>query len=261
MISTLRRRWWQTLLALAVLALLAFAGWPLNVPPPMPEALAALESDAAVSVQAEPWWVFRPAGSVPTVGLIFYPGGRVDPRSYAPAARAIAAEGYLVAIVPMPLNLAVLAPGRASAVIDAFPEVESWAVGGHSLGGAMAIQFTAKRLAQRSDTVTTQNSQAVQGLVLWAAFGTPSDDLSALDLHVLSIYATEDGLSTPADVLASRPQMPADAQFVAIQGGNHAQFGWYGPQARDNPATISRQAQQEQVIAATVGLLQALAQR
>jgi len=249
MISTLRRRWWQTLLALLALALLAFAAWALNVPAPMPEALAALESDAVVSVQAEPWWVFRPAGSQPSAGLAFYPGGRVDPRSYAPAARAIAAEGYLVALVPMPLNLAVLAPGRASAVIEAFPEVETWAVGGHSLGGAMAIQFAA------------QHAGAVEGLVLWAAHGTQTDDLSALDLDVLSIYATEDGLSTPADVLASRPNMPADARFVAIQGGNHAQFGWYGPQARDNPATISREAQQEQVFAATVGLLQALAQR
>jgi hypothetical protein len=28
---------------------------------------------------------------------------------------------------------------------------------------------------------------------------------------------------------------------VSIEGGNHAQFGWYGPQEGDNPATISRE--------------------
>jgi len=47
---------------------------------------------------------------------------------------------------------------------------------------------------------------------------------------------------------------------VAIEGGNHAQFGWYGPQAGDNPATISREAQQEQIIEATVELLALLNQ-
>jgi hypothetical protein len=34
-------------------------------------------------------------------------------------------------------------------------------------------------------------------------------------------------------------------RWVAIKGGHHAQFGWYGPQNRDNPATISREAHQE----------------
>jgi hypothetical protein len=42
---------------------------------------------------------------------------------------------------------------------------------------------------------------------------------------------------------------------VAIDGGNHAQFGWYGPQGRDHPAIISRAAQQEQIVAATLDLL------
>jgi len=43
-------------------------------------------------------------------GFIMYPGGRVDARSYAPAAHSIAAHGFLVVIVPMPLNLAIFAP-------------------------------------------------------------------------------------------------------------------------------------------------------
>jgi pimeloyl-ACP methyl ester carboxylesterase len=107
----------------------------------MPEALAALESDAGVLVETAPWLVFRPANQDPSIGLILYPGGRVDPRAYAPTARALAEEGYLVVIVPMPLNLAVLAPGRAAEVMAAFPGIKSWAIGGHSLGGAMAANF------------------------------------------------------------------------------------------------------------------------
>jgi pimeloyl-ACP methyl ester carboxylesterase len=70
-----------------------------------------------------------------------YSGGGVDPRDYAPAAGAIAGQGFLVVIVPMPLNLAFLAPEKRLAVIDKFEQVETWMVAGHSLGGAMAAWF------------------------------------------------------------------------------------------------------------------------
>jgi hypothetical protein len=39
---------------------------------------------------------------------------------------------------------------------------------------------------------------------------------------------------------------------VPIEGGNHAQFGWYGFQDGDNAATISR----VQVVRATLAQLQ-----
>jgi hypothetical protein len=46
--------------------------------------------------------------------------------------------------------------------------------------------------------------------------------------------------------------------WVEIVGGNHAQFGWYGDQQGDNPATISREEQQAQTVAATVALLEVM---
>ena len=36
--------------------------------------------------------------------------------------------------------------------------------------------------------------------------------------------------------------LPADAQFVVIEGGNHSQFGNYGLQPGDNEATITAQS-------------------
>ena len=54
---------------------------------------------------------------MPRAGLILYPGGLVDPQAYAPAARDIASAGFLVVIPPMPLDLAVFAPGKAGEVI------------------------------------------------------------------------------------------------------------------------------------------------
>jgi Alpha/beta hydrolase family len=242
------KRWWWLLPLVVILAAGGFVLWASAVPDPLPEALAALEADARLRVETEPWLTFRPAGEEPTTGLILYPGGRVDPRAYAPAARALAEAGFLVVIPPMPLNLAVFAPDRAAEVMAAFPQVKRWAVGGHSLGGAMAARFA------------YQHPDAVQGLALWAAYPAASDDLSGRDLAVVSIYGTRDGLATGDKIEASRPLLPADTRWVAIEGGNHAQFGWYGPQAGDNEAAISREAQQEQVVAATVVLLSALDQ-
>ncbi len=46
--------------------------------------------------------------------------------------------------------------------------------------------------------------------------------------------------------------------FTPIEGGNHEQMGWYTGQPNDPPAAISREAQQQAVVAATLDLLQAL---
>jgi pimeloyl-ACP methyl ester carboxylesterase len=143
----------------------------------------------------------------------------------------------------MPLNLAIFAPDRAAEVITAFPEISRWAVGGHSLGGAMSARFA------------YQNPEAVQGLALWAAYPASTDDLSGYSLAVTSIYGTRDGLATEDKIAASRPLLPLDTTWVAIEGGNHTQFGWYGAQSGDNTATISREEQQRQIVAATLALL------
>jgi hypothetical protein len=55
---------------------------------------------------------------------------------------------------------------------------------------------------------------------------------------------------------ASAALLPSDAAFVPIEGGNHAQSGWYGPQSGDNPAGISHAEQQAHVVMATAALLE-----
>jgi hypothetical protein len=217
----------------------------------MTEARVALEASVerdSVLVTTRDRLTFRPVDQRLSTGLIFYPGGRVEPGSYAPAARDIAAKGYLVVIVPMPLNLSFFAPNRASAVIASFPEVEHWVIGGHSLGGAMAARFA------------YQNPSAVEGLLLWASYPARGNDLSDRDILVTSVYGTRDGLAPPDEIIASRPLLPADTEWVEIAGGNHAQFGWYGPQSGDDPATISREAQQREAVAASVALLERVEQ-
>jgi len=236
------------LIVLGALALVVagFVVWGETPAQPMPEALAALQSDTQVTVSTGPWITFTPATVQPQTGLIFYPGGRVDYRAYAPQAHAIAAQGYLVVIVHVPLNLAVFDINAALAVMAAHPEVQHWAVGGHSLGGSMAASFA------------YSHPGAAAGLVLWASYPASNNDLSASGLKVVSVSGTRDGLATPAKIAASVPLLPADTTWAPIAGGDHAGFGWYGPQSGDNPATVSRAEQTAQTVQATVALLASL---
>ena len=234
---------------LAILGLGGFVIWANTTNEPMAEAQAALLSDSQVIVESQPWLIFRPASAAAETGFIFYPGGRVDPRAYAPLARAFAREGYLVAIVPMPLNLAILGSGQAQDVLDAFPEITSWAIGGHSLGGAMAARFV------------FNNPDTIQGLALLAAYPASTDDLSQYNIQVLSIYGTQDGVMAADALEASRLILPLDTTWIAIEGGNHAQFGWYGSQAGDFPATISHAEQQQIILEALLDLLENIASR
>lgn len=231
-----------TLLALGAVSIMRFS----ELPAPMPEALAALASDERVTVETAPWLTFTPVAGAST-GLIFYPGGRVPPEAYAPPARAMAEAGYVVVVPSMPFGLAVLDANAASAIIDAHPEVERWVVGGHSLGGAMAAQYAG-------------GNEAVDGLVLWAAYPPGSTDLSEAGIAATSISGSEDGLTTADQIEASRTQLPADTAFIEIAGGNHAGFGWYGEQEGDGLASISREEQQRQSVAATLTLLESLAE-
>jgi hypothetical protein len=231
------------LVAVGFIGFIVWAETPLG---PMREAFEALNTDSLVSVSSGGWLVFRPIIASSDVGFIIYPGGRVDYRSYSPMAHAIAAKGYLVIIVQMPLNLAVLGINSAQSVIDSNPEIKTWAIGGHSLGGSMAAQFI------------SSNPPKVKGLVLWAAYPASGIDLSKLGISTVTVHGTNDGLVTSSQINESLKQLPLGTMRTEIVGGNHAQFGWYGPQQGDNEAQITRVEQQKQIVDAAVKLLDSL---
>ena len=189
-------------------------------------ALAALRSDETVRVSRTGYgWLFD--GPSETEALIFYPGGKVEETAYAPLLRQIAAEGRDVCLVKMPLRLAVLAPKRAELVL-AEHDYESWYIGGHSLGGAMAAVYAAGQ------------PEKLQGLVLLAAYPTRPLDPGLL---VISVLGSEDGVIDREKLAAGEQYFPENVIFHVIPGGNHAQFGSYGPQRGDGTALISPREQ------------------
>lgn len=251
-----------TLLSLLIVLLLAVGGfilWAETPAQPGPAALAALESDEFIYVfPREDYIVFYPAICEAQIaeenatgqqhlikGLIFYPGGRVDYRAYAPALRKVAEQGIIVFLVRARLNLALFDIEAGAPLLEKTEGVDVWAAGGHSLGGVAASRFA-------------QNHPEIRGLVYWAFL--PSDNrLASSSLRVLSVYGTNDGFLTDTQLQAAKSNLPADALFNPIEGGNHAQFGDYGFQGGDLAAEISPEEQWERIARATSDFLQSLA--
>lgn len=227
--------------------LILFIAWGMTPSGPDEEALTAMVSDEVVTVQENGnFIVFTPAAVTPITGFILYPGGHVDYRSYAPIAREIASRGYMVSIVEMPLSLAVFGVSNADDVIAAYPDMRYWVIGGHSLGGSMAASYA------------KNNPGRVEGLVFWASYPADSDDFSKTDLKGLTTYGSNDLVLDRDNFQATLPQLPPGTIMQVIEGGNHAQFGNYGPQPGDGIATISSADQQRKAADLTVRLLRAV---
>ena len=168
--------------------------------------------------------VFRPQGSMKTTdGLIFYPGGKVEAKAYAPLLQDLADRGLTSVLVEMPFNLAVFGINKADKVYAAFPEIENWFLVGHSLGGAMASSYAQKHMDK------------LKGLILLGAY-----PLKDIGLPTLALYGTFDQ-GTDLSKLQN-------VQSMEIIGGNHAYFGYYGEQKGDGTAQIAREEQQNQTV-------------
>lgn len=85
-----------------------------------------------------------------------------------------------------------------------------------------------------------KDPEGLTGLILLAAYATKplSEDLAVLELH-----GSEDRVLNRSALEKGRAYLPAASLSEELPGGNHAQFGDYGPQKGDGVPTVSRAAQ------------------
>ena len=185
-------------------------------------ALAVLAQEDSITVR-DNLTILSP--SYPTdTAVIFYPGAKVEGAAYLPLLDQLRQTGVTCILVEMPFHMAIFDPDAALDVIPQFPEIRHWYIAGHSMGGAMASQFASSHPDQ------------ADGLILLGAYlygDYPPED-------TLTIYGT---LSQSVE-----DKIDYTENIVEIEGGNHAQFGNYGPQKGDLPAGISAEEQQRQTV-------------
>lgn len=202
---------------------------------PMDIALEALRSGDDVEVTvSDDAIVFVPRKVKSGSGVVFFPGLHVEPAAYAPFLRALAQKGHTVAVFDLKLSCC----GQRDAFVSQHADVGRWFFGGHSLGGTVATEQA--RFSRHK----------VEGVFLFAAYPVYNDR----GTRFLDIRAENDQIQSlpPFRVLRSffapltRFYVPKpNITRVLIAGGNHANFGYYGPQKHDGIASISRELQQE----------------
>ena len=232
----MKKRWWMIPLAALLLLGLAFFAYTLRYYHADDAALGALESDNRVTVTKTDFgWFFD--GPAADSALVFYTGGKVEEKAYAPLLRRLAENGVDVCLLKSPFHLAFFGMNRADQVLDEY-DYENRYIGGHSLGGVVAAAYAA--------------NHDLDGVILLAAY-----PVRELDEPVLLIYGTEDGVLNRERVTeAGRYGRIEEAE---IEGGNHAGFGSYGAQAGDHAPKISAERQQEETVTIITDWLSGLA--
>lgn len=165
--------------------------------------------------------------------LIFYPGGYVKYESYIPLLVEIAKQGIMCIMPRMHHDLAIYNINVSNKIISdsKYSEIRHWYIGGHSLGGAMSAVYCKK------------NADKLEGLVLLAAYSTK--DLNNLNIKVLSIYGSCDGVLNLSKYDRYKKYLPKDYVESVLEGGNHSGFGDYGFQRGDGEALMSSDIQKK----------------
>ncbi|MCM3339667.1 alpha/beta hydrolase [Paenibacillus sp. MER TA 81-3] len=242
-----KRKWilW-TFIALVIAVAAGIYGF-LRPYPAGSKAEQASISTENVKVYAEDGLFAFETVHTPIANLILYPGGLVEPESYAVLARGMAERKINTYILKMPLNLAVLDSDGAERLL---PKLDKYArqvrtiVGGHSLGGTVGVEFAKK------------HPDAVQGLILLASYA--NSDISNSNIPVLSIYGSKDGVLNLERYMKNKKYLPEILTEHVIQGANHAQFGDYGNQKKDYAASISDDQQIRETVDVIVSWLTSL---
>jgi hypothetical protein len=231
--ATIRRVWIGT----GLLATVLFTGWSLLADRAQAGARAALAADARVSVtRGNGYWTFLPA-SPAAAGLIFFPGALVDPVAYAPLTRAIAEAGYAAVLIEIPNRAAfggAQSPkvfGRAHAAA-ADIGLQRWVAAGHSRGGVVTANLV------------RAGFPGLRGAVLIGTTHPRDFSLAGTSIAITRVLGTRDTVADAYKQDRTRSNLPLSARIVRIDGGNHSQFGYYGFQPGDWPATITRDEQQ-----------------
>lgn len=230
------------ILAVFVLGAVSFAVY-VNLDYPASEEVQQLLNDSNnISFHSEEnAYIVEPEGER-EVGILFYPGAKVEETAYLPLLELLSEEGYYCVCVKMPFQMAVFGVNAADKIIAMHPEISQWYLMGHSLGGAMAASYAG------------DHEEQLEGLIFLAAYA--ANDLSSTELRVLSLYGSKDEVLNREKLEQNRNNLPGNFQELVIEGGNHAWFGYYGEQKGDGIAQITRQEQQDQTKDAIVAFIQ-----
>ena len=154
------------------------------------------------------------SGSENKSALIFYPGSNIEYNAYEPLMAACAKRRIMSILVKMPFNKAIFNLNVAKKIKQYFPDIKTWYIGGHSLGGMSAAIHAANYPNEYT------------GLIILASYSPK--DLTKTNLKVLSIYGTKDKIMNRISYNKYKKNLPNNFTEYIIEDGIHRYFGMYG---------------------------------
>lgn len=178
--------------------------------------------------------IFKSAPGTSKLEVIFFQGALTDPKAYAPLCRNLAQQGFTCHLIKMAGRLPIKDYKKIHRLFDL--QAKNYVIGGHSQGGKIAAQ------------AVFENPNVFKGLFLLGTSHPRDFSLADHTLPILKLYAEKDGLASVKEVLENKDKLPAQAEWVLIEGGNHSQFGYLGQLLMDERPQISREEQQRQTL-------------
>lgn len=161
------------------------------------------------------------------VGFIFYPGGKVESQAYSYLSQ-VSANVY---IAEFPFELAMFDYKIAGQIIEDNPQVSTWYIGGHSLGGVFANRFA------------VTNPELFSGVVFLGSYPADGDQS---DIPGLALFGDQD--LVVGDYTEKTSLFTDSTEIVVLPDSNHSGFGNYGQQHGDSELSAEQHQAQQQLI-------------
>jgi hypothetical protein len=218
----------------------------------------------------------------PTIGVVLYGGGLVDPRSYSVLASRLANRYGFAVFIPIFASDVPFVPcesGRPQVAARLLPSVQKWIIMGHSFGGTAAVADLWAIASGASGTANASSASAgtvpptldqISGLVLLASYVSPiagcaaDIDFSAARIPVALVTASNDHIMNRTRWEEGRALVPENGTlYLDVLGGNHGGFGSYdasgrvpvlGPAQQDGPMLIDPAVQWDLSVAAAANV-------
>lgn len=161
------------------------------------------------------------------IGFIFYPGAKVESSAYS----YLSAVNANVYIAKFPFEMAMFDYDVADQIIADNPQVSTWYIGGHSLGGVFANRYA----------VTTSNP--ISGLVFLGSYPADGDQS---DIPGIALFGDQD--LVVGDYTAKTEFFTDSQEVIVLENANHSGFGNYGQQKGDSELSAEAIKTEQQTI-------------
>ena len=185
---------------------------------------------------------FIPKSNNKNIGIVIYPSQKIKPMSYSRLSNIMAQYGYSVFIPRLRFNCSFLSKGLATDIINKNRDIRQWYLIGHSSSGEVALKEAA-------------NEKRIQGVIFLGTYPT-GDDLKLINKPALSIWGTKDGLLDLSNFNEYKNNMPQNAHYYEIVGGNNSDFADIKMIPGDNKAIIKPEKQQKETLQQIISFIE-----